>query len=133
MKLSTDIHEIEKELGHVSCNTHHYLGRKAATHFDGKSYSYGVREELEGQVGHKNKLNQTPEYFQHVSFRLNTCKKQQASRDGRQHFWRKFHKMLYYAFEVVDHIAPAELRIALDEAQRELYHWTSLDAALFES
>ena len=41
--------------------------------------------------------------------------------------------MLYYAFEVVDHIAPEELRIALDEAQRELYHWTSLDAALFES
>ena len=68
-----------------------------------------------------------------MSLRLNTCKKQQASRDGRHQFWRQFRKALYDGFEAADRVASPELTSAFGKAHWELNHWTSLDVSLFES
>lgn len=91
------------------------------------------QSDVENQVGDEDKLSHTPEYFQQMSLRLNTCKKQQASRDGRHQFWRQFSKVLYAAFDAVDRIASPQLRSTLIHAQQELNHWVSLDVAFFES
>lgn len=74
-----------------------------------------------------------PSYLRYLSKALNTCKKQQASRDGRQKFWRQFREVILTA---IDNL---ELRLSSDndakmlKASLELKHWTSGNGRIFES
>ncbi len=147
-KLHKDIYAIEKELGYVSFKNQ----RSSCGNTLLSAVSDGVNDlsaplcqpntipqdskldiELQNWRNDEGKLRETPEYFQHMSRRLNTCKKQQASRDGRHQFWKQFRNVLEDSFKALNELVSDEKRRQLARAQLELKHWTELEGALFES
>ena len=72
-------------------------------------------------------------YYRFLSRQLNTCKKQQASRDGRHGFWRQFREVILDAIKELENGSSGEGKIILKRGNLELKHWTSGNARIFES
>jgi hypothetical protein len=147
-QLHKDIYTIEKELGYVSCRDLNPFHQKEMCSVPSETLKHlaavpdqAVRDppeskldlELQNWRSDEDKLRETPEYFQHMSRRVNTCKKQQASRDSRHKFWKQFRDVLYDSFNALDAITSETGKQHLAKPQLKLRHWTELESSLFES
>jgi hypothetical protein len=83
------------------------------------------------QITDKEKLYDAS-YYRDLSIRLNTCKKKQASRDGRAGFWKQFREVLLAAMDELD-TSYGQDKDMLGKCHQELKHWVSGNGKIFES
>jgi hypothetical protein len=76
---------------------------------------------------------QDPAYLRDLSRELNTCKKHQASRDGRHGFWRQFREVMLAAIENLEAGLSNDENKNMLKASLELKHWISGNGKFFES
>jgi hypothetical protein len=144
-KLHKDVYAVEKELGYLDSWNHsgEELGdRHVPAPFSYPLYDTKGPTDLKNRDTEKGILEQprqadeskhTAEYFQDISRRLNTCRKQIAARHSRQWFWKRYRDVLIEAFDAIEQIVPGERIQQLEDAQFELRYWTSIEGALFQS
>jgi hypothetical protein len=74
-----------------------------------------------------------PAYLRYLSKELNTCKKHQASRDGRHGFWRQFREVILAAVDHSEAGLSDDQHENIAKASLELKHWTKGNGRIFES
>jgi hypothetical protein len=140
-KLHRDVFAVEKELGYLDPWNH----PKERYRLEAAPFTYPVYHDNETtrfrnqdtEKGSQNALHdgdgskQTPGYFQNISRRLHTCKKQAATRYSRHWFWKQFRECLFEAFDAIEQIVPGNKFQQLADARSELKYWDNHSNVLF--
>jgi hypothetical protein len=97
-------------------------------------------QELEGKIGYVDGRRKKEQEiidaqldYRVLSRGLNSCKKHQASRDGRHQFWRQFHAVLVESIDQSQRVTIEERQPYIADAHHELKHLTSFNVKIFES